>query len=84
MSAMISHRLTAYDLSVVQHRLRRSFPACRFVPVTNDITEIRPFRNGWQVYKSVDMQPVFLGQEQVIDYAKGRACFGSGEICVLD
>ena len=26
------------------------------------------------------MQPVFLGQEQAIDYAKGRACFGSGEI----
>ena len=54
------------------------------MPVTNDITEIRPFRNGWQVYKSVVMQPVFLGQEQAIDYAKGRACFGSGEICVLD
>jgi hypothetical protein len=27
---------------------------------------------------------VFLGQEQAIDYAKGRACFGAGEICVLD
>ncbi len=63
------------------------------------ITEIRPFRNGWQVYESVVMQPVFLGQEQAIDdakgrvcfgqeqaidYAKGRVCFGSGEICVLD
>jgi hypothetical protein len=27
---------------------------------------------------------VFLGQEQAIDYAKGRACFGSGEIRILD
>ena len=46
------------------------------------ITEIRLFRNGWQVYESVGKQPVFLGQEQAIDYAKGRARFGSGEICV--
>jgi hypothetical protein len=30
------------------------------------------------------MQPVFLGQEQAIDYAKGRACFGFGEIRVLN
>ena len=48
------------------------------------ITEIRPFRNGWQVYESVVMQPAFLGQEQAIDYAKGHACFGSGEIRILD
>jgi hypothetical protein len=48
------------------------------------IIEIRPFRNGWQVYESVVMQPVFLDQEQAIDYAKGRACFGSGEIRILD
>ena len=27
------------------------------------VIEIRPFRNGWQVYESVVMQPVFLGQE---------------------
>jgi hypothetical protein len=46
--------------------------------------EIRPFRNGRRVYESVVMQPVFLGQEQAIDYAKGRACFGSGEIRMLD
>jgi len=30
------------------------------------------------------MQPVFLDQEQAIDYAKGRAWFGSGEIRILD
>ena len=30
------------------------------------------------------MQPVFLSQQQAIDYATGRACFRSGEIRILD
>jgi hypothetical protein len=47
------------------------------------IIEIRPCRNGWQVYESAGVQPVFLDQEQAIDYAPGRACFRSGEIRVL-
>ena len=46
------------------------------------IIEVRPFRNGWQVYESAGVQPVFLTQEQEIEYAKGRACFRSGEIRV--
>jgi hypothetical protein len=46
------------------------------------IIEIRPFRNGWQVYESVGVQPVFLDQEQAIDYPTCRACFRSGEIRV--
>jgi hypothetical protein len=48
------------------------------------IIEVRPFRNGWQVYECVGVQPVFLSQEQAIDYATGRACFRSGEIRILD
>jgi len=48
------------------------------------VIEIRPFRNGWQVYESAGVQPVFLDQEQAIDYATGRACFRSGEIRILD
>jgi hypothetical protein len=36
------------------------------------------------VYESAGVQPVFLTQEQAIDYATGRACFRSGEIRVLD
>ena len=56
----------------------------RNIDLLMTIIEIRPFRNGWQVYESVVMQPVFLDQEQAIDYAKGRACFGSGEIRILD
>jgi hypothetical protein len=48
------------------------------------IIEIRPYRNGWQVYESPGVQPVFLNEEQAIDYATGRACFRSGEIRVLD
>jgi hypothetical protein len=42
------------------------------------IIEIRPFRNGWQVYEAPGVQPVFLDQEQAIDYATWRACFRSG------
>jgi hypothetical protein len=50
-------------------------------PVT--IIEIKRFRNGWQVYESAGVQPVFLSQQQAIDYATYRACFRSGEICIL-
>jgi len=35
------------------------------------IIEMRPYRNGWQVFESAGVEPVFLGQEQAIDYAKG-------------
>lgn len=48
------------------------------------IIEIRPFRNGWQVYECPGVQPVFLDQERAIDYAETRACFRFGEIRVLD
>ena len=48
------------------------------------VIEIRPYRNGWQVYESRGVQPVFLNQEDAIDYATGRACFRSGEIQILD
>jgi hypothetical protein len=30
------------------------------------IIEIRPFRNGWQVFESAAVQPVFLNQKQAI------------------
>ena len=48
------------------------------------IIEIRPYRNGWQVYEAPSVQPVFLTQEQAIDYATCRACFRTGEIRILD
>jgi hypothetical protein len=48
------------------------------------IIEIRRFRNGWQVYEAPGVEPVFLSQEQAIDYATGRACFRSGEIRIVD
>ena len=47
------------------------------------IIEIRPFRNGWK-FDAPGVEPVFLEQEQAIDYATGRACFRSGEIRILD
>ena len=46
--------------------------------------EIGPFRNGWQVNEARGVQPVFLSQEQAIDYATCRAWFRSGEIRILD
>jgi methyl coenzyme M reductase alpha subunit len=47
------------------------------------IIEIRPFRNGWKCFEAPGVEPVFLDQEQAIDYAKCRACFRSGEIRIL-
>src|SRR6266498_5100811 len=47
------------------------------------VIEIRSFRNGWQVYESAGVQPVFLNKEETIDYATGRACLRSGEIQVF-
>jgi hypothetical protein len=48
------------------------------------IIEIRPFQNGWKCFEAPDVEPVFLNQQQAIDYAAGRACFRTGEIRVLD
>ena len=48
------------------------------------VIEVRPFRNGWQVYEAPGVQPVFLTQEQAIGYAQDRACFRSGEIRILN
>jgi hypothetical protein len=47
------------------------------------IIEIRPFRNGWKCFEAPGVEPVFLKQDQAIDYAIGRACFRSGEIRIL-
>jgi hypothetical protein len=35
------------------------------------------------VYESAGVQPVFVSEQQAIDYATGRACFRSGEIRIL-
>ena len=45
---------------------------------------IGAFRNGWQVYESAAVQPVFLCQHDAISYAHTRARFRTGEIRVLD
>jgi hypothetical protein len=42
-------------------------------PVT--IIEIKPFRNGWQVYESAGVQPVFLDQQDAINYATVARAF---------
>jgi len=52
--------------------------------LTVTIIEIRPFRNGWKCFEAPGVEPVFLNQDQAIDYARRRACFRSGEIRVVD
>jgi hypothetical protein len=39
------------------------------------VIEIKPFRNGWKCFEAPGVEPVFLDQEQAIDYARNRACF---------
>jgi hypothetical protein len=48
------------------------------------VIEIRPHRWGWKAFESPGVEPVFRKKDQAIDYAESRACFRSGEICVLD
>ena len=48
------------------------------------IIEIRPYRNGWQVFEAPGVEPVFLEKDQAIRYAENRASFRSGEIRILD
>ena len=52
--------------------------------VTTTIIEIKPWRNGWKVLECPGVEPVFLGKDQALSYAKGRASFRSGEIRVMD
>jgi len=50
------------------------------------IIEIRPYRNGWQCFEALGVQPYWTGKnakEDAIGYAKARAKFGRGEIRVL-
>jgi hypothetical protein len=52
--------------------------------LTVTIIEIRPYRNGWQVYEAPGVEPVFLERDQAIRYAETRACYRKGEIRILD
>jgi hypothetical protein len=51
---------------------------------TNDTNEIKPHRWGWKCFEAPGVEPIFLDQQQAIDYATGRACFRFGEIRILD
>jgi hypothetical protein len=48
------------------------------------IIEIKPWHNGWKVFETPGVEPVFLIKDQALGYARGRASFRSGEIRVLD
>jgi len=47
------------------------------------IIEIRPFRNGWQVFEAPGVEPVFPEKVQAINYGENRASFRSGEIQIF-
>ena len=50
------------------------------------IIEIRPYRGGWQCFEAPGIEPFWTGEnakQSAIDYAKGRAKFGCGEIRVF-
>ena len=48
------------------------------------LIEVTPHRWTGKVFEAPGVEPVFLDQEQAIDYAKSRARFRSGEIRILD
>jgi hypothetical protein len=48
------------------------------------VIEIKPHRNGWNVFEAPGVEPVFPEKRQAINYAQNRASFGSGEIRVLE
>jgi hypothetical protein len=48
------------------------------------VIEVKPYRNGWEVFEAPGVQPVFLDKDDAIDYAQQRACFRSGKIRILD
>jgi hypothetical protein len=47
------------------------------------LIEIKPHPWGWKVFEAPGVVPVFLDEEQAIDYATGRACFRAGAIRIL-
>jgi len=47
------------------------------------LIKIKPHRWGWKVFEAPGVEPVFLDQQQAIDYATCRACFRSGAIRIL-
>jgi hypothetical protein len=42
------------------------------------VIEIRRYRNGWKVCEATGVEPVFLEQDQAINYASNRASFRDG------
>jgi hypothetical protein len=51
------------------------------------IIEIRPYRGGWQCFEARGVEPLGIGdraKEDAVGYAKDRAKFGRGQICVLN
>jgi hypothetical protein len=48
------------------------------------VIEIKPHRNGWEVFEAPGVEPVFPEKDQAINYAQNRASFRSGEIRILD
>lgn len=51
------------------------------------IIEVRPYRNGWQVYELPGVAPFYIGADafnHALGYAKSRVRYSAGEIRVLN
>lgn len=51
------------------------------------IIEVRPYRNGWQVYEAPGVAPFYIGTnalDHALGYAKSRVQYSAGEIRVLN
>jgi hypothetical protein len=51
------------------------------------IIEVRPYHGGWQCFEAPGVAPYWVGadaKQSAVDYGKGRAKYGRGEIRVLN
>ena len=85
-------RLIAGDLAftamISQYFIGGMMPdSANLVQQSLTVIEIRPFRGGWQYFEAAGVQPYWTGEnakQSATDYAKARAKFGRGEICLLN
>ncbi len=52
-----------------------------------NVIEVRPYRGGWKVFEASGVEPFFTDRDAkryALNYARGWATFGKGEIRVLN
>jgi len=51
---------------------------------TECIIEVRPYRNGWEAFEAIGVQPYFSEKRQAIEYATERMNFRTGKVRIYD